>query len=33
MKLNQSNKNMFEPLVKQLQKEQDSLDKVSEQKV
>ncbi|HJF27993.1 anti-anti-sigma factor GigB [Acinetobacter bohemicus] len=33
MKLNQSNQNMFEPLVKQLQKEQDSLDKTSEQKV
>lgn len=30
MKLNESNKNMFEPLVKQLQKEQDNLDKVSE---
>jgi hypothetical protein len=33
MKLNQSNQNMFEPLVKQLQKEQDNLDKISEQKV
>lgn len=33
MKLNQSNQNMFEPLVKQLQKEQDSLDKVAQQKV
>lgn len=33
MKLNQSNQNMFEPLVKQLQKEQDGLDKTSEQKV
>jgi len=33
MKLNQSNQNMFEPLVKQLQKEQDNLDKISEQQV
>ncbi|WPC34346.1 anti-anti-sigma factor GigB [Acinetobacter sp. YWS30-1] len=33
MRLNQSNQNMFEPLVKQLQKEQDNLDQVSEQKV
>ncbi|MFH7808985.1 MULTISPECIES: anti-anti-sigma factor GigB [unclassified Acinetobacter] len=31
MELNQSNQNMFEPLVKQLQKEQDSLDQVSQQ--
>ena len=31
LKLNQSNQNMFEPLVKQLQKEQDSLDQVSQQ--
>ena len=30
MELNQSNQNMFEPLVKQLQKEQDSLDQVSQ---
>ena len=29
MKLNASNQNMFEPLVKQLQKEQDSLNQVS----
>jgi hypothetical protein len=32
MKLNQNNQNMFEPLVKQLQKEQDTLDQVSERK-
>lgn len=31
MKLNESNQNMFEPLVKQLQKEQDNLDQVSQQ--
>ena len=31
MELNQSNQNMFEPLVKQLQKEQDNLDQVSQQ--
>lgn len=31
MKLNQSNQNMFEPLVKQLQKEQENLDKLSQQ--
>ena len=31
MKLNESNQNMFEPLVKQLQKEQDSLDKTTQQ--
>ncbi|ENV35411.1 hypothetical protein F960_00357 [Acinetobacter gerneri DSM 14967 = CIP 107464 = MTCC 9824] len=29
MKLNASNQNMFEPLVKQLEKEQDTLDQVS----
>ena len=33
MKLNDSNQNMFEPLVKQLQKEQDNLDQTSQQKV
>jgi len=31
MKLNDSNQNMFEPLVKQLQKEQDNLEQVSNQ--
>ena len=31
MKLNESNQNMFEPLVKQLQKEQDSLGKAVKQ--
>lgn len=31
MKLNDSNQNMFEPLVKQLQKEQDSLDQTAQQ--
>jgi hypothetical protein len=31
MKLNESNQNMFEPLVKQLQKEQDTLEQVSQQ--
>ena len=31
MELNQNNQNMFEPLVKQLQKEQDNLDQVSQQ--
>ena len=29
MRLNENNQNMFEPLVKQLQKEQESLEKVS----
>ena len=33
MKLNQSNENMFEPLVKQLQKEQDNLEQTSNQNV
>ena len=33
MKLNESNQNMFEPLVKQLQKEQDTLEQVSQQNV
>lgn len=32
MKLNQNNQNMFEPLVRQLQKEQDSLDQVADRK-
>jgi len=31
MKLNESNQNMFEPLVKQLQKEQDSIDQTAVQ--
>ena len=31
MKLNENNQNMFEPLVKQLQKEQDNLDQCAEQ--
>jgi anti-anti-sigma factor len=31
MKLNENNQNVFEPLVKQLQKEQESLDKISQQ--
>ncbi|OUJ95041.1 anti-anti-sigma factor, partial [Acinetobacter baumannii] len=30
MKLNANNQNMFEPLVKQLQKEQDTLEQVSD---
>ena len=33
MKLNDSNQNMFEPLVKQLQKEQENLDNLSQQNV
>jgi anti-anti-sigma factor len=33
MKLNESNQNMFEPLVKQLQKEQDTIEQVSQQNV
>ncbi|MFC6052712.1 anti-anti-sigma factor [Acinetobacter sp. Ac_877] len=33
MKLNHSNENMFEPLVKQLQKEQDNLEQTSNQNV
>ena len=33
MKLNESNQNMFEPLVKQLQKEQETLEQVSQQNV
>ncbi|TCB46984.1 anti-anti-sigma factor GigB [Acinetobacter sp. ANC 4779] len=33
MKLNENNQNMFEPLVKQLQKEQDTIEKVSQQNV
>ncbi len=33
MKLNENNLNMFEPLVKQLQKEQDSIEHVSQQNV
>ncbi len=33
MKLNQSNQNMFEPLVKQLQKEKENLDSLSQQNV
>ncbi|ANF82450.1 anti-anti-sigma factor [Acinetobacter sp. NCu2D-2] len=33
MKLNESNQNMFEPLVKQLQKEQENLDNLSQQNV
>ena len=31
MKLNESNQNMFEPLVKQLQKEQDTIDQISDE--
>jgi hypothetical protein len=31
MKLNENNQNMFEPLVKQLQKEQDNLEQASHQ--
>ncbi len=33
MELNKSNENMFEPLVKQLQKEQDNLEQASNQNV
>ncbi len=33
MELNESNENMFEPLVKQLQKEQDNLEQASNQNV
>ena len=33
MKLNENNQNMFEPLVKQLQKEQDNLEQVPQQNV
>jgi hypothetical protein len=32
MQLNENNQNMFEPLVKQLQKEQDTMDQVSASK-
>ena len=31
MKLNENNQNMFEPLVKQLQKEQDNMEQASNQ--
>jgi CO dehydrogenase nickel-insertion accessory protein CooC1 len=33
MELNENNLNMFEPLVKQLQKEQDNIEQVSQQNV